>query len=50
MVLMQAAPDLLNALDIIVKLDENKVYMDEPWQEALKLARAAIAKATGEDK
>lgn len=48
--LIAAAPELLEALDILCELDENNVYMDEAWRSAFRIARAALAKAKGESK
>lgn len=46
--LIASAPELLETLDIMCELDENNVYMDEVWRSAFSKARAAIAKAKGE--
>lgn len=43
-----AAPDMLEALKEIV--DANNRNHDRPWSQIIDAARAAIAKATGEEK
>ena len=48
--LIAAAPELLEALEaltLIMNLNDDDVWTDESWQVALNKARAAIAKATG---
>lgn len=45
--LIAAAPELLEALTLILSLDDHDVWTDESWQVALNMARATIAKATG---
>lgn len=46
--LIAAAPDLLEALEELLKLHDNEVFVKEPWEESMEQARAALAKARGE--
>jgi len=46
----QAAPDLLNALKLIVDEPKNTMSDGKALKEIIRIARAAIAKETGEKK
>lgn len=46
--LMSVAPDLYEALEMLLELNDGCVWADEPWQRSFELARAALAKARGE--
>ena len=46
--LIAAAPDLLKVLDVLLKLHDSEVFVEDPWDKTMEEARAAIAKATGE--
>jgi len=50
MVLIAASPDLLEALQMCEKLLVGVSYTDYPVEDELTTARAAIAKALGEQK
>lgn len=47
--LIAAAPELLSILKTLCALDESEVFVKRPWEETFAEARAAIAKATGEN-
>lgn len=45
--LIAAAPDLFEALEVLVQLDAADVFTKDAWFDAFKAARAALAKARG---
>ena len=47
--LIAAAPDLLKVLDVLLKLRDSEVFVVDQWDKIIEEARAAVAKATGEE-
>lgn len=46
--LIAAAPELLNALQVLLSLHDARVDTADAWNISMEEARSAIAKATGE--
>lgn len=45
--LIAAAPDLLEALQELIAMDEAQVFVKDPWDASFAKAKAAVAKARG---
>jgi len=46
--LIAAAPELYEALDVLLNLHDAQVYVASPWNESMEKARNILAKARGE--